>query len=114
GDNIMCEIICPNNYPQMATVRPNIFKAVKVDNKDVLITRVDDLAFNEDSRIRVSSETPLLSKGDSIKNANIVIAVGRGASDDKTLESIYKLSTKLGAKIGVTRPLTDLDMFSNE
>src|SRR5690554_6358780 len=25
GDNIMCEIICPNHFPQMATVRPNIF-----------------------------------------------------------------------------------------
>src|SRR5690554_7816703 len=27
GDNIMCEIICPNHFPQMATVRPNIFVA---------------------------------------------------------------------------------------
>ena len=26
GGNIMAEIICPNNRPQMGTVRPNVFK----------------------------------------------------------------------------------------
>ena len=114
GDNIMCEIVCPNNFPQMATVRPNIFKAVKYTNKDLIITNIKDIKIKDDSRIKVNSETPLLSKGDSIKNANRVIAIGRGASDKKTLENVSILSTKLGAKIGVTRPLTDLEEFSNE
>lgn len=114
GDNIMCEIVCPNNYPQMATVRPGIFKANKNNNKDFSLRTIKDLIFKEDSRIKVYSETPLLSKGDSIKNANRVIAIGRGASDKKTLANVLKLSTKLGAKIGVTRPLTDLEGFSME
>lgn len=114
GDNIMCEIVCPNTFPQMATVRPGVFKGVKNLNKNLVITKVEDLIIKVDPRIIVKSVMPLLSKGDSIKNANIVIAVGRGASDKTTLDNIYRLATKLGAKVGVTRPLTDLYMFRNE
>ncbi len=41
-----------------------------------------------------------------------MIAVGRGAYNSKTLPLINELAHKLGAKIGVTRPLTDLEPFS--
>lgn len=114
GDNIMCEIICPDKFPQMATIRPSIFKAIKFENSNLVITKIDDLVIKEDLRIKVYSEVPLLSKADSIKNANRVIAIGRGASDKKTLDNVFKLASKLGAKVGVTRPLTDLDIFTNE
>ncbi|MFA5692595.1 MAG: electron transfer flavoprotein subunit alpha/FixB family protein [Acholeplasmataceae bacterium] len=112
GDNIMCEIICPNHYPQMATVRPNIFVAKKDLNKIPLITKITNLKIKEDKNIKVYEEKPLLSKGDSISNANRVIAVGRGAYNQKNLPLIEELALKLGAKIGVTRPLTDLHPFS--
>ena len=45
GDNIMCEIVCPNNFPQMATVRPNVFIATETQSNDTKITIVDDLNF---------------------------------------------------------------------
>src|SRR5690554_2839336 len=76
GDNIMCEIICPNHFPQMATVRPNIFVAKLNDNK-VKITKEKDLKFESHNRIEVYEEKPLLSKSDSIANANRVIALGQ-------------------------------------
>lgn len=114
GDNIMCEIVCPNHFPQMATVRPNIFIAEKEEGKTVLMTEVKNLVFKANKKIVVHAEKPLLSKGDSIANASRVLAVGRGASDKKTLVLIDELAHKLGAKIGVTRPLTDLPQFSVE
>jgi len=112
GDNIMCEIICPHHFPQMATVRPNIFVAQKTKNNEVTITEVKNLKFKENTNIKVNEERPLLSKSDSIANANRVIAVGRGMSHPDGIQLAFKLATKLGAKIGVTRPLTDLAPFS--
>ncbi|MCK9236112.1 MAG: electron transfer flavoprotein subunit alpha/FixB family protein [Acholeplasmataceae bacterium] len=114
GDNIMCEIVCPNHFPQMATVRPNIFVAEKEESKTVLLTEIKNLVFKANKKIVVHAEKPLLSKGDSIANASRVLAIGRGASDKKTLVLIDELAHKLGAKIGVTRPLTDLPQFSVE
>lgn len=114
GDNIMCEIICPNHRPQMASVRPNTFAAKKISDKSVTVTEVNDLAFKEAERVKIIEETPLLSKSDSIANADRVIALGRGASDDKVIGLAEELARKLGAKIGVTRPLTDHSKFNGE
>ncbi|WP_208559545.1 electron transfer flavoprotein subunit alpha/FixB family protein [Marinilactibacillus kalidii] len=114
GDNIMCEIICPNHRPQMASVRPNTFKAEKVTDARVVVTEVTDLPFKEAPRVNIIEETPLLSKSDSIAKADRVIGLGRGASDDKVITLAEELARKLGAKIGVTRPLTDHAKFSGE
>jgi len=112
GDNIMCEIICPNHLPQMATVRPNIFVAEQKSNETVLITEVNDLEFKNNPNIIVSDEKPLLSKADNIASANRVIAIGRGMSHFNSIASVKELANKMGAKIGVTRPLTDLEPFT--
>ncbi|WP_080145794.1 electron transfer flavoprotein subunit alpha/FixB family protein [Marinilactibacillus piezotolerans] len=114
GDNIMCEIICPNQRPQMASVRPNTFAAQKVPDASVVVTEVSDLSFKEAPRVKILEETPLLSKSDSIANADRVVALGRGASDDQVIDLAEELTRKLGAKMGVTRPLTDHVKFSGE
>jgi len=111
GDNVMCEIVCPNNLPQMATVRPNIFIAKK-ETKDVVITEIKDLLFKTNNAITVRTETPLLSKSDNLVNASKVIAIGRGIAQKDEIDLAYQLANKLGAKVGVTRPLTDLAQFS--
>lgn len=110
GDNIMCEIICPNNFPQMATVRPNIFVANKQE-REVKITHVKDFKIVPRNRITVYEEKPFLSKSDSIAGAKLVIALGRGFKD---FEKANELASKIGAKIGVTRPLTDQHNFKVE
>lgn len=114
GDNIMCEIICPDHRPQMASVRPNTFEANKVSNKPVMVTEIIDLPFKVADRIKIIEETPLLSKSDSIANADRVIALGRGAVDDNVIAMAEELARKLGSKIGVTRPLTDHPKFSGD
>lgn len=114
GDNIMCEIICPDHRPQMASVRPNTFEAKKNSSEAVVVTEITDLSFKEAARVKIIEETPLLSKSDSIANADRVIALGRGAADEKAVSLAEELARKLGAKIGVTRPLTDHAKFSGD
>ena len=114
GDNIMCEIICPDHRPQMASVRPNTFEAKKSSSEAVILAEITDLSFKEAKRVKIIEETPLLSKSDNIANADRVIALGRGAADEKAVSLAEELARKFGAKIGVTRPLTDHPKFSGD
>lgn len=113
GDDIMCEILCPDHRPQMATVRPNTFKAEKVTGTTVQVT-VADFTFHPEANIEVVSEKPIISSSANIADAKIVVALGRGADNDKTIALAEKAAAKLGGMVGVSRPLTDNPKFSHE
>lgn len=112
GDDIMCEIICPAVRPQMATIRPNIFKAVKhaADTETVNYA----FAFHPEANVEVLSEAPVINSSANISDAKTVIALGRGANNDKVIEKAEKLAGKLGGMVGVSRPLTDNDEFNHD
>jgi len=113
GDDIMCEILCPDHRPQMATVRPNTFKAEKDTGTTVHVT-VADFTFHPEANIEVVSEKPIISSSANIADAKIVVALGRGADNDKTIALAEKAAAKLGGMVGVSRPLTDNPKFSHE
>ncbi|BAP86696.1 electron transfer flavoprotein subunit alpha [Paucilactobacillus hokkaidonensis JCM 18461] len=112
GDDIMCEIICPDVRPQMATVRPNIFKAVK-QSADTEIVNYP-FTFHSEANIEVISETPVINSSANIGDAKTVIALGRGANKPQIIEKAEKLASKLGGMVGVSRPLTDNEEFSHD
>lgn len=113
GDDIMCEILCPDHRPQMATVRPNTFNAEKVTGANVKITTAT-FTFHPEANIEVVSEKPIISSSANIADAKIVVALGRGADNDKTIALAEKAAAKLGGMVGVSRPLTDNPKFSHE
>lgn len=113
GDDIMCEILCPDYRPQMATVRPNTFKAEKVAGANVKITAAE-FTFHPEANIEVVSEKPIINSAANIADAKVVVALGRGANNDKTIELAEKAAAKLGGMVGVSRPLTDNPKFSHE
>lgn len=112
GDNIMCEIVTPSHCPQMATVRPNIFKAIKVSNSKSTLNEVNDLTFSLRNDYQIIEELPIIKKGVSLAEAERVIGIGRGIYSEATIPLIEEVAKKLGAHIGVTRPLTDNTVFS--
>ena len=82
GGNLMATIICPNHRPQMATVRPGIFKAPEFDySRSSTITQV---MLAEDVKARVEISIPAEEWG---QQASIADA--------------------LGAELGCTRPIVE-------
>lgn len=47
-----------------------------------------------------------------ITNIIDIIGLGRGASDTETIKIAFEVPNKINAQVGVTRPLTELDIFS--
>ena len=112
GDNIMCEIICPDRRPQMATVRPNTFVAQPTPNGAELTTAKVD--FHPVTRLHVTAATPVVNTATTVGDASRVVALGRGAASAATIDAATQLAERLGGRIGVSRPLTDQDRFTHD
>lgn len=113
GDNVMCEITCPNHRPQMVSVRPNTFVAEKVADMTPTIT-TGEVALHAPTGIAIENEQIAVSSATGISGASKVIALGRGAKSDDTVALTRKIAARLGASVGVSRPLTDRSDFTVE
>ena len=109
GGNIMAEIVCRNNRPQMGTVRPNVFKKPEADpnatgeviNMHVDLTEADFLTkFVE--LIKVGGN------GIKIEEADIIVAGGRGMNGNEAFTGMLKeLADVLGGAVGASRAAVD-------
>lgn len=111
GDNVMCEITCPEHRPQMASVRPNTFTTEIITDYVAPVTEFT-VTVTPDTESVVQSVRPTVGAATGISGAKKIIALGRGVNNDATINTARTLATKLGASIGVSRPLTDRPDFS--
>lgn len=106
GGNLMAEIVCPNNRPQMATVRPKVFKPLEPIYKKLgKITRIH--------KHSVEGFVKLIRNIDNIENlslsyADIIVSVGRGIGSAKNIQLAKELVDVLGGALGSSRPVVDM------
>ncbi|MEA1959668.1 MAG: FAD-binding protein, partial [Chloroflexota bacterium] len=108
GGNVMATIICQAKRPQMATVRPHVFKMAASDagrrgetirvafDKEAVTARTRLLNFVEDLTEKVK-----------IDDADIIVSGGRGLGDPKNFTMIEDLARVLNAAVGSSRPPID-------
>ena len=107
GGNLMATIICPNHRPQMATVRPGIFKAHDFDyGRSGTITQIS-LADDAKARVEISIPAEEWEQQASIADAERLVVVGRGIGSKKNLPLMRRLADALGAELGCTRPVVE-------
>lgn len=114
GDNVMCEIVCPDHRPQMASVRPNTFAATPVEQPVAPVITTAELTITAPTGIRIVGEQPRVATNTGIASATKIIALGRGAGSDAIVAEAKQVANRLGAAVGVSRPLTDRPDFSVE
>jgi electron transfer flavoprotein alpha subunit len=108
GGNIMATIICPTKRPQMATVRPRVFKKGTPENsRKGQIIKVD---FKHES---VTAKTKLLSFIEDVteriklEDADVIVAGGRGLGKAENFNLLAELAEALGAALGASRAAVD-------
>ena len=102
--NMMATIICPDNRPQMATVRPGVMKRYtrdpdKIGTKEVMEIDLDQNDFN--IHIRDIMASP--KKHMKLEDAEIVVAGGHGMNSHQGFEILKTLSDEMGAELGASR-----------
>ncbi|UCE10496.1 MAG: FAD-binding protein [Candidatus Thorarchaeota archaeon] len=109
GGNIMAEILSPYTRPQMATVRPNVFKPTEPDtSRTGDIEKVEITISPVQVRTRILEKVNEVAEGmKSVEEAEIVVCSGRGIKDPSNLDLPKQLAELLDAAIGGSRPIVD-------
>ncbi len=109
GGNIMAEILCPYTRPQMATVRPNVFKPSERDtSRTGEIEKVEVSISPVQVRTKVLEKVKQVGEGmKSVEEADIIVSSGRGIKDPSNLELPKQLAEILDAAVGGSRPIVD-------
>ena len=109
GGNLMAEIICPNNRPQMSTVRPKVFKPIEADyNRQGKITRIKKEPIEGFVKLVKNIDN---AEGLSLSDAEIIVSVGRGIGSTKNISLAKELADVLGGALGSSRPVVDLGLM---
>lgn len=113
GGNIMATIISPNNRPQMATVRPKVFrKSDKQEGRKGELIKFNPAINPEDLVVKLIE----VIKDESIKvnlaEAEIIVSGGRGVGDPKNFKLIEDLAKVLGGAVGASRATVDAGWIS--
>lgn len=110
GGNIMAEILSPYTRPQMATVRPNVFKPGEPDtSRKGEIEKIEMTISPVQIRTRVLETVNEIVEGMlSVEEAETIVSSGRGIKDPSNLELSKQLADLLGAAVGGSRPIVDL------
>jgi electron transfer flavoprotein alpha subunit len=108
GGNLMATILCPNHRPQMATVRPKVFKPLAEDSSRTgEVVPVDLSSVKWDIRAKVLEVVKETGYVVNLEEANIIVSGGRGLCDPKNFAMVEELAKTLGGAVGASRAAVD-------
>jgi electron transfer flavoprotein alpha subunit len=107
GGKVMATILCRNHRPQMATVRPGVFRRGEPRQKKGTIEDVSVEIKLEDENQKVVEIQWEKKPVQSIEEAEIVVAGGAGIGSREDWKLLERLAENLQGAVGGTRPPLD-------
>ena len=116
GGNIMATIVCPDNRPQIATVRPGVMKkrprdtertgtqeaiAIDLDEKDFVTRVLDIISITKKKHVK-------------LEDARIIVAGGHGVDSPEGFKILEALAAEMGAEVGASRAAVDAGWIGQE
>jgi len=108
GGKMNAVIVC-KSLPQMATVRPNVFKVTHTEIQKDTKVLFDWVNTHTDKNLpKVLELLPFDSKNqNNLENAKIIFAGGKGLQNKENFKKLYELAELAGAEAGATRGAVD-------
>ena len=111
GGNIMAQIISTDTRPQFCTARYKVFNEPKPSETakgEIVKMDVTDVNLKSDIEIISSENKP---KDIDISEADVIVAVGRGAMSESMRGYAKELADLLGGVVACTRPLVEGNIY---
>lgn len=107
GGKVMATILCPKHRPQMATVRPGVFRKGERRDHHGEVERIPAELTPEDRKQKVLGVHYEEKSGQGVEEAEVVVAGGAGIGSEDDWLWVEKLAKALGGAVGGTRPPLD-------
>lgn len=110
GGQLMATILC-KTYPQMATVRPNVFKINPVDNyvKTEIVSCPVNL-YTQNHVELVEFKKTVENVINELDSAEVIVAGGKGMKNEKGFELLRDFAKSIGATVAATRGAVELGL----
>ncbi|HWR98646.1 MAG TPA: electron transfer flavoprotein subunit alpha [Candidatus Methanoperedens sp.] len=108
GGNLFATIACPDRRPQMATVRPKVFRTGVADPAragEIVVRRDWEGALR--SRTKVVELLEEVIQTVSLADADVIVAGGRGMGSAENFQLLEQLAQALGGAVAASRAPVD-------
>lgn len=115
GGNLMATIFCPDNRPQIGTVRPGVFKKPEADSSRVAEVIREDFHVAAEAIRTELLEIIKEAAGEivDLEGAEIIVSGGRGVGGPDGFKPVSELAEVLGATVGASRAAVDAGWISH-
>jgi len=105
----MASILTPYTRPQMATVRPNVFKPPTPNSRHKARVELVDVKVNPVAiRTKILESVTEVQAGElKVDEAEMVVSCGRGIKAPENIPVAAELAKQLNAAVGGSRPVVD-------
>jgi electron transfer flavoprotein alpha subunit len=114
GGNIMASILCREARPQMATVRPNVFKKAHADPSRA--GSIERVPVHLDERHAMTKIIEVIREDGEGKvnlvDAQVIVSGGRGLGAPENFALVRELAGVMGAAVGASRATVDAGWIS--
>lgn len=115
GGKLMATILC-KTLPQMATVRPKVFKPASeniIKNTEFIYINPDIEGIKRKVEL-IEFAQQINSTINELDSADIIVAGGRGMKNEAGFELLKNFAHKLGASVGASRGAVDMGLAKVE
>ena len=115
GGNLMATIVCPNNRPQMSTVRPGVMQKMERDaSRKGTITVFEPKFDTAKFKVKVVETIKADKSVADISEAKILVSGGRGVHDKEGFNKLQALADVLGGQVASSRAMVDNGVMPHE
>lgn len=108
GGNLMATIMCPDNRPQMGTVRPGVFKKGAYDESrtgEIIKETIHTAA--EEIRTKLVERVNEVTEAINLEEADVIVAGGRGVGSAENFKLLEELAETVDGTLGCSRAAVD-------
>lgn len=108
GGNTIATIACPNNRPQMATVRPGVMQKIEpVEGAKANVVEYNPGFTPDDKYVEILDIVKSVSETVDIMDAKILVSGGRGVGSPENFQMLRDLADALGGEVSCSRAVVD-------
>jgi electron transfer flavoprotein alpha subunit len=108
GGNTIATIACPDNRPQMATVRPGVMQKIAEDTSKVAeIVEFNPELVENNCYVEIMDVVKEVKNTVNIQEAKILVSGGRGVGSKENFKLLEDLAEAVGGQVSCSRAVVD-------